>query len=76
MRYDWQFWIVVCCVLLAAWRMGRRVRQGLKAWGGTGTCGGGCHGCGAASAAEQTIVQLDLSPKTGEQGADAKWPSL
>ena len=61
MQYNSQFWIVAACVLLAGWRMGLRVWRGMLAWGGAGSCGGGCHGCASGSdAAEPPVVQLDL----------------
>ncbi|MES2790200.1 MAG: hypothetical protein V4719_11355 [Planctomycetota bacterium] len=61
MSHDWQFWIVVACVLLAGWRIGVRIWRGLTVTEDAGSCGGGCHSCpSATSKAEPPLVQLDL----------------
>lgn len=63
MYQDWQFWIVMSCVVLAAYTIAVRCWRALFASGAEGSCGG-CHGCATGSSGtESPLVQLDLSKK-------------
>lgn len=63
MPYELQLWIVVGCVLLAAWRVALRIRRSLKPAVSDSDCGG-CHGCAQGSnKLTPPLVQLDLFQK-------------
>lgn len=66
MSNDWQFVIVMGCVLLAVWSIGRRVWRMLAGPSEGGSCGS-CSGCSKSPGstklpAELPLVQLELVP--------------